>query len=162
LRGLKHPEIKGVLWCGTCLHFYFETGVTYEIHSGFICNNCHEKERIKRKEKVKRMKFEKYQRLPVDVEAVQYLGETLDCLRYDVRVTWFGSDLEPGTISVKTTEGVETAKFSDYIVRGPMGELEVFKAEIFEAAHDRCGPPCPRPRARKAKEEVTDVFEESK
>lgn len=144
--GLKHPEIKGVLWCGTCLHFYFETGVTYEIHSGFICDKCY------KKEKAKRMKFERYERRPVDVEAVQYLGETLDCLKYDARITWFSSNDEPGTISVLTLEGVEKAKPSDYIVRGPMGELEVFKAEIFEAAHDKVGP-CPRPRPRKAKED---------
>lgn len=98
------------------------------------------------------MKFEKYQRRPVEVEAVQYLGETLDCLRYDTRVTWFSSNDEPGVITVNTTEGAETAKFGDYIVRGPMGELEVFKVEIFEAAHDKCGP-CPRPRPRKQKED---------
>jgi len=94
------------------------------------------------------MKFERYTRKPVEVEAVQYEGNVLDCLKYDVRITWYGSDLENGNIKVKTAEGDELAKFGDYIVRGQMGELEVMNAEIFENTHEECRP-CPRPRNKK-------------
>lgn len=102
------------------------------------------------------MRFEKWQRRPVDVEAIQYQGFTIDCLKYDVRVKFDDNNSEA---TVKTLEGEEVAKFGDYIVRGPMGELEVMKPEVFENTHDRCDN-CPRPRTRKQKtEEPVDVFE---
>lgn len=103
------------------------------------------------------MKFEKYVTRPVEIEAVQYVGDIIACLRSDTRITW----KQDGDIAVRTLDGDDTCSVGDYIVRGTQGELYVVKEELFLETHDRCDNcPRPRPRVRKAKEEVTDVFEQ--
>lgn len=96
------------------------------------------------------MRFEKYIRKPVEVDAVQFMGMPLDCLRYDSRVV---VDFEREVAHVDTPEGNQSANVNDWIVRGPMGELNIVKADEFPATHD-AWEPCPRPRPRKNSSEV--------
>lgn len=92
------------------------------------------------------MRFERFIRKPVEVDAVHYQGDELDCLKYDSRVT-FSAD----KVVITTPEGAETGETGDWIVRGPMGELNIVKSDEFFKTHDGWEP-CPRPRGRKPAE----------
>lgn len=90
------------------------------------------------------MRFEKYVRKPVDVDAVQFNGEAIECLKADRRVHF-----ESLRFTVDTDEGEAQGNISDWIVRGPMGDLAVMTDDIFQAAHYKWDErPCPRPRVK--------------
>jgi len=48
-----------------------------------------------------------------------------------------------GVIEIKTLEGVMTANFGDYIIKGIKGELYPCKPDIFEASYDEVFSPSP-------------------
>jgi hypothetical protein len=81
--------------------------------------------------------FERYVKKPVAVEAIQYEGVTIDCLKYDSRITWNSCDLQNDDISIATLEGDIVCKKGDWIIRGAKGELCCCAKEDFARDYER-------------------------
>ena len=85
----------------------------------------------------------KYRKKPVVVEAVQLLesnpGEAIDFIGREriATASWEGRREEAVlTIGIRTLEGVMTAHFGDWIIRGVAGEVYPCKPEIFEQTYE--------------------------
>ena len=80
----------------------------------------------------------KYIKKPVEIEAFR-IG--IDCIP-----DWFMERTvcgdahiygEPAQAKIKTLEGVMTANFGDFIIRGVKGEIYPCKADIFYATYEK-------------------------
>lgn len=72
----------------------------------------------------------KYRKIPVVIEAVQWLGDNADKIE-----AFLGEEspyaFENDTILIATLEGVMTAALGDWIIRGVNGEFYPCKPDIF-------------------------------
>lgn len=76
----------------------------------------------------------RYRKKPVVIEAMQYDGTfPLAFLRDDEQI---GAGEQPGTLAIRTLEGVMTVQMGDWIIRGVKGELYPCKPDIFEATYE--------------------------
>jgi len=76
----------------------------------------------------------KYVKLPIPVEAVQYTG-THDNL---LLLSEFSNDIlidDRGNISVETLEGIMKPRLLDYVIKAPTGETWFVKKDIFEQTY---------------------------
>lgn len=84
----------------------------------------------------------KYRKKPVVVEAYRWMrGETSPEPEWLVKavhedVVRLDRKQRPPVLRIKTLEGVMTAHYGDYIIRGIRGELYPCKPDIFEATYD--------------------------
>lgn len=76
--------------------------------------------------------MQKYRKLPVVVEALQFNGDTtpfktiIPCGKYH----------DDGTFSIETLEGLLHVSVGDYVVKGILGEFYPVKEEIFKATYE--------------------------
>lgn len=105
--------------------------------------------------------FERYVKRPVAVEAIQYQGVTIECLKYDSRITWNSCDLENDDISIATLEGDVVCKNGDWIIRGAKGELCSCSKEDFSRDYERKCCLEKAKRGRKKKDAEGEVEESS-
>lgn len=88
-----------------------------------------------------------YTKKPVKIEARRLVGMGADqVLEVGTQLAnWCGGvfhfkeDLEQGTsyLEIATLEGVMTASFGDYIIKGVQGEYYPCKPDIFDATYER-------------------------
>lgn len=84
----------------------------------------------------------KFRKKPVVIEAMQFKGDWTGDGR-DI-CDWVGRDAywsagnsgEPGTLHIKTLEGVMIAIEGDWIIKGIEGEFYPCKPDIFAATYD--------------------------
>jgi len=79
----------------------------------------------------------KYRKKPVEIEAMQFLGDSnlMECLNF-IGIGAGGND---STIIIATLEGDMKAKKGDWIIRGVNGEFYPCKPDIFEKTYEK---PC--------------------
>ncbi len=79
----------------------------------------------------------KYRKKPVVIEAMQFTDETKNQVANFVRCS-HAADFEDGkpVLRIQTLEGVMTARFGDYVIKGVKGEFYPCKAEIFKATYE--------------------------
>lgn len=84
----------------------------------------------------------KYRKLPVVIDAVQYLGGIQSA---DKVIAWaIDHGVGPGmryvrlgdTVDIKTLEGTMSAEAGDWIIRGVKGEFYPCKPDIFTATYE--------------------------
>jgi hypothetical protein len=76
----------------------------------------------------------RYRKKPVEIEAVQYKGNTGE-LPYEMGVTITRSQTG-GPCFLHTLEGEMRADVGDWIIKGVKGELYPCKPDIFAATYD--------------------------
>jgi len=81
--------------------------------------------------------MKKYRKKPVVIEAMQFTDKTKDQVH-----TWVAcntaADFENGkpVLRIQTLEGIMTASFSDFIIKGVNGEFYPCKPDIFEKTYE--------------------------
>lgn len=76
--------------------------------------------------------MQKYRKLPVVVEALQFNGDTtpfetiIPCGKYH----------DDGTFSIETLEGLMKVNVGDYVIKGVKGEFYPCKPEIFTQTYE--------------------------
>ncbi|KAA8455250.1 hypothetical protein [Weissella paramesenteroides] len=79
----------------------------------------------------------KYQKKPVEIEAVQYDGTLKSVLVFiDHKCTWMYSKDD---LKIKTLEGDMKVNKNDYIIKGVHGEFYPCKPDIFEETYVKVG-----------------------
>ena len=80
----------------------------------------------------------KYRKKPVTIEAMQFTQETADACANFVRCNKSFSFDDEGMpiMGIQTLEGVMTASFGDYIIKGVQGEFYPCKPDIFEQTYE--------------------------
>lgn len=80
------------------------------------------------------MPAQKYRKLPVVIEAIQFLDTTEnDVLCFLGQYSFI--DPDDGALFIHTLEGVMKACLGDYIIKGVNGEFYPCKPEIFEKTY---------------------------
>lgn len=85
--------------------------------------------------------IKRYRKQPVEIEAIRYLGETLN---KNNTSDWVFSALkectiyydDQGELFIKTLEGDHHVSVGDYIIQGIHGELYPCKPDIFRKTHE--------------------------
>jgi len=82
-----------------------------------------------------------YRKLPVIIQAMQFTDETKDRLFNLITCSKWAEFDEYGNpiLKIETLEGVMTAQFGDYIIKGANGEFYPCKPDIFEATYETPG-----------------------
>ena len=79
----------------------------------------------------------KYRKKPIEIEAFRLGFECIPdwCMKkvVDGEIHIYG---EPDKADIKTLEGVMTANFGDFIIKGVKGEIYPCKADIFYATYE--------------------------
>jgi hypothetical protein len=77
----------------------------------------------------------KYQKKPVEIEAVQYDGTLKSVLTFiDHKCTWMYSKDD---LKIKTLEGDMKVNKNDYIIKGVHGEFYPCNPDIFEETYNK-------------------------
>ena len=80
----------------------------------------------------------KYVKKPVEVEALQYIGENLgECIEFmdnNFDIVRYDSVYE--TLKINTLESVMICSLNDYIIKGIRGEFYPCKPDIFEKTYE--------------------------
>lgn len=77
----------------------------------------------------------KYQKKPVEIEAVQYDGTLKSVLAFiDHKCTWMYSKDD---LKIKTLEGDMKVNKNDFIIKDVHGEFYPCKPDIFEETYDK-------------------------
>jgi hypothetical protein len=105
--------------------------------------------------------FERYVKRPVAVEAIQYQGVTIECLKYDSRIVWNSCDLKDDAIMISTLEGDVECENGGWIIRGSKGELYCSTKEDFSRDYERKCCLEKAKRGRKKKDAEGEVEESS-
>lgn len=79
----------------------------------------------------------KYRKKPVVIEAIKFTDESKSRAYLFVRCNC-SADWENDVpiLKIQTLEGVMTARFGDYIVKGVKGEFYPVRGDIFEATYE--------------------------
>ena len=85
-------------------------------------------------------KVQTYQKKPVEIEAIQLWPSTIDAAYEFVCGESIGTDehtiiLDSGRMPIRTFQGIQVAKFGDYIVKSPEGEFYTCKSDLFNATY---------------------------
>lgn len=81
--------------------------------------------------------IKKYKKKPVEIEAVQYIGDNIDEVEDFVDQKLLRVEKENGiSLGIPTLEGMMTASIGDYIIRGISGEFYPCKPDIFNKTYD--------------------------
>lgn len=90
----------------------------------------------------------KYRKLPVEIEAVQWMGSNLQeikgfvgtDLEYDILdAAWqVGKGIPHVNMRIKTLEGNMECTKGDYVIKGVNGEFYPCKPDIFEKTYEKC------------------------
>src|SRR6185312_4620811 len=96
------------------------------------------------------MKMEKYRKMPVEIEAIQWDGEnTLKVMNFMGEVVVLKSNIEHDRfedykeiakrdgLRINTLEGDMRANVGDFIIKGIKGEFYPCKPDIFEATYEK-------------------------
>lgn len=85
----------------------------------------------------------KFRKKPVVIEAEQFLpgdgvrnGDTFEAHGLEWRITFSDEGAHGPQIAIHTAEGVMTANYGDWIIKGVKGELYPCKPDIFEATYE--------------------------
>jgi hypothetical protein len=89
----------------------------------------------------------RYRKKPVEIDAVQWDGTNIEEIMALVDFDKLPSDgvhVKPGishvpslgTLEIPTLEGVMTANFGDWVIKGVKGEIYPCKPDIFEATYE--------------------------
>jgi hypothetical protein len=85
----------------------------------------------------------RYRKLPVEIDAIQFLGVEGGMARYAGDAQWLRDAIVANelhavatTVFVRTLEGEMQASPGDWIIRGTAGELYPCKPDIFEAIYE--------------------------
>jgi hypothetical protein len=89
----------------------------------------------------------KYRKKPVEVEAVQHDGKTIDACLFMDRYSPTGNNIDgegtycidpaDGQLYIRTLEGYMRVSVGDYVIRGVQGEFYPCKPDIFEATYEK-------------------------
>lgn len=86
-----------------------------------------------------------FRKKPIEISAIQYVGETIFMLSPKGVPDWIQGAFENGTLyltngtdplRIKTLEGQLTVSPNDWIIRGISGEIYPCKSDIFEKTYD--------------------------
>ena len=79
----------------------------------------------------------RYRKKPVEVEAMLFADETKSQVANWVTCN-IAADFEDGkpVLKIQTLEGIMTARFGDYVIKGIKGEFYPCKSDIFEKTYD--------------------------
>lgn len=86
------------------------------------------------------MPINKYRKVPVEIEAVQWTGNNMDEIielnggKRTLNFSYEDSPTTP-TLCIETLEGWHYASIGDYIIRGVKGEIYPCKPDIFEKTY---------------------------
>ena len=85
--------------------------------------------------------IKKYVKKPIEIEAIQYLGDNLkeveDFIDQTILVyTNTDTNEERGMLGIPTLEGIMQASIGDYIIKGVRGEYYPCKPDIFKITYD--------------------------
>lgn len=85
--------------------------------------------------------IKKYVKKPIEIEAIQYLGDNLkeveDFIDQTILVyTNTDTNEERGMLGIPTLEGIMQASIGDYIIKGVRGEYYPCKPDIFKLTYD--------------------------
>ena len=85
--------------------------------------------------------IKKYIKKPIEIEAIQYLGDNLkeveDFIDQTILVyTNSKVNGERGVLGIPTLEGIMQASIGDYIIKGVRGEYYPCKPDIFKITYD--------------------------
>lgn len=76
----------------------------------------------------------RYRKKPVEIEAIQFMGNDRECLRFCPIAIDPVSD-KP-TLIIPTLEGDMQVSLGDYIIKGVKGEFYPCKPDIFELTYE--------------------------
>ena len=77
----------------------------------------------------------RYRKLPVVVEAIQYVGSNkLEVVAFTEFKAW--GETCTANLIIPTLEGSHTANLGDYIIKGVKGEFYPCKPDIFDATYE--------------------------
>lgn len=77
----------------------------------------------------------KYRKKPVEVEAIQFLGDVEEAFEFTEGKALFS--LDDFGMEIETLEGKMIAKYDDYIIKGVQGEFYPCKPDIFKETYDK-------------------------
>ncbi|MCK5016263.1 MAG: hypothetical protein KAS32_04250 [Candidatus Peribacteraceae bacterium] len=79
-----------------------------------------------------------YTKKPVEIEAIQFTGETLEecCHFIGENNLNDGTSKDEGYIGIVTLEGDHEARYGDWIIKGVKGEFYPCKPDIFEMTYE--------------------------
>lgn len=82
--------------------------------------------------------IKKYVKKPIEVEALQYVGENLgECIEFmENNFDKVRYDSVSETLKINTLEGVMTCSLNDYIIKGIRGEFYPCKPDIFKKTYE--------------------------
>ena len=81
----------------------------------------------------------RYRKKPVEIEAMQFTDGTKDQCYNFVRCNCHADFDDSGApiLKIQTLEGIMTARFGDWIIKGVNGEFYPCKPDIFEKTYER-------------------------
>lgn len=84
------------------------------------------------------MKVMKVRKKPVEVEAMHFVNETKDIVFnwINCNKTADFDEYKQPILKIQTLEGIMTARFGDYIIKGVNGEFYPCKSDVFEKTYD--------------------------
>ena len=74
----------------------------------------------------------KYRKKPVEIEAIQWDGDTEPILDFCK-----SAEFRDGELYIQTLEGQMHASLNDYIIKGIQGEFYPCKPDIFEQTYEK-------------------------
>lgn len=78
--------------------------------------------------------IKKYRKKPVEIEAVQYMGDNAKEIEDFVGQILLKYD--DNTLGIPTLEGIMKASIGDYIIKGIVGECYPCKPNVFRNTYD--------------------------
>lgn len=86
------------------------------------------------------IKVQTYQKKPVEIEAIQLWPTSIDAAYEFAYGKPIDTDehtlvLDSGRMPIQTFQGIQVAKFGDYIVKSPEGEFYTCNCELFNATY---------------------------
>lgn len=80
----------------------------------------------------------KYRKKPVVIEAWQFTDETKNQVFNNITCSCYATFDDAGnpTLKIQTLEGVMTASFGDWVIKGVKGEFYPCRDDIFKATYE--------------------------
>lgn len=78
-----------------------------------------------------------YRKRPVVIEAMQYTPETWKQVGEFIGSDGWDFGETPGTIAIRTLEGIIIASLYDWVIKGIKGEFYPCKPDVFEKTYEK-------------------------
>lgn len=97
---------------------------------------------VKKKQKLRGERMKKYRSKPVEIEAIRFIVDNIAeiqkiAVENESVAIWPGSGADSEyVLKIKTLEGVMTAGYGDWLIRGTEGEFYPCKDSVFQRKYE--------------------------